>query len=156
MESPQIMNKIGQELVRTCTNRYQEHLAKRTGGLPATVLELFRVQSYGGMCPKCGRFWVETHVKNNFADFIYYKPDCTCWRTCPGIDQIFTYDGNPIVRRHTVKKSCGEPSFIEQELYGRMECDSCHIEIEAWKAMEPSPEGTKERSRSRGSTRRDY
>jgi len=151
-----IMKKIGQDLVRTCADRYQKYLAEKNGTLPATVLELFRVQSYGGMCPKCGRFWVETIVKNHFADFSYYKPDCQCWKPCPGIDQVFSYDGKPIVRRHTIKKPCGQPSFIEQELYGQMECDGCHIEIEAWKGMEPSPEGPKERSRSRGSTRRDF
>ena len=129
------MNKIGEDLVRQCSKRYMQYLATHHGPLPPKGVELFHIQSYGGMCPKCGTFWKETRLDNRFASYSYYKPACECYKPCPGIDHIFTYGSKP-VRRHTVKKACGQPSFIEQELFYRMECDGCHIEIEAYKSYE--------------------
>jgi len=159
MKTLEPMKKIGEELVRACSKRYIQYLARHHGPLPPKVVELFHIQSYGGMCPKCGTFWKETSLNNRFASYSYYKPDCECYKPCPGIDRVFTYDGKPTVRRHTVKKTCGHPSFIEQELFGRMECDGCHVEIEAWKDLEPTPEIPRERageSRRRDSTRRPF
>ena len=159
MKTLEPMRKIGDELVRLCSKRYMQYLANNHGPLPPRVVELFRLQSYGGMCSICGRYWVEEHLQNRFAEYTYHKPDCDCYKPCPGIDRIFTYDGNPTVRRHTVKKDCGQPSVIEQELFSRMECDGCYVEIEAWKELEPTPELPRERageSRRRDSTRRTF
>ena len=129
------MKKIGEDLVRSCSKRYMQYLARNHGPLPPKVVELFHIQSYGGMCPRCGTFWKETMLDNRFASYSYYKPACECYKPCPGIDQVFTYGSKP-TRRHHVKKACGHPSFIEQELFFRMECDGCHIEMETWKTYE--------------------
>lgn len=135
LKPPALLNIIGQDTVRICADRYKQYLANTHGPLPPKVVELFGLQRQGGMCPYCGRYWAEISLKNRFADYTYYKPDCPCYKPCPGIDQIFTYGQNP-VKRHTVKKTCGHPSFIEQELFSRMECEGCHIEIETWKSYE--------------------
>lgn len=157
MKTLEPMKKIGEELVRACSKRYMQYLARHHGPLPPKVMELFHIQSFGGMCPKCGTFWKETMLDNRFASYSYYKPACECYKPCPGIDQVFTYGSKP-TRRHHVKKACGHPSFIEQELFFRMECDGCHIEMEAWKTYENQAQApdTSRFPERRGSTSRSF
>ena len=137
---------IKQDLVEACADRWKHWMGEKHGPLSASVLELMRAQSYGGMCPKCGQFWEKVSVKNQFANFVYYQPACQCWKRCPGIARICSSDGKPITRHHHVKKKCGDNSFIEQEMFNRVECDSCYGEIQAWSSFSPIPEKQKSRT----------
>jgi hypothetical protein len=52
-------------------------------GLPKAYLDLIVQEMTGGNCPICGKPWREIPVKNRFADFTYYDPDCICFPRCP-------------------------------------------------------------------------
>lgn len=51
-------------------------------GLPVDLIEVETLEMNGGLCPKCGKPWRKIEVKNQFADFYYFDPDCKCYGRC--------------------------------------------------------------------------
>jgi len=54
---------------------------KQSGG-DSLLLTLIENESAGGPCTHCGKPWRKIEVKNQFADFVYYDPDCECYWRC--------------------------------------------------------------------------
>jgi hypothetical protein len=55
-------------------------------GLPTEVLQLIDCEYVGGPCPRCSTKWQIVKVRNQFGNFDYFKPACSCYPPpCPGV-----------------------------------------------------------------------
>lgn len=57
------------------------HTKLSNAGAGSEELAFVEQESYGGPC-RCGVEWVKVEVKNVFAQFEYYEPDCRCYPRC--------------------------------------------------------------------------
>lgn len=46
--------------------------------IPEEAFTFMKMERHGGDCPSCGKPWKMAIVKNRFADFSFYEPDCLC------------------------------------------------------------------------------
>lgn len=53
------------------------------GWINNEAADLMALAADGGGCPKCGVECDLIKVENEFADFHYFEPACTCYPHCP-------------------------------------------------------------------------
>jgi hypothetical protein len=51
-------------------------------GVDGMELEFILMESSGGKCPGCQEQWPKVEVKNKYADFYYFCPECYCYDKC--------------------------------------------------------------------------
>ena len=54
----------------------------KEAGVDRLLLTLIEAESAGGECPHCRKPWKKIEVRNQFASFDYYDPDCHCYERC--------------------------------------------------------------------------
>jgi len=54
----------------------------RSAGANKLILDLMVNEMTGGKCPHCGKPWKKIVVKNQFADYEYFDPNCECYQRC--------------------------------------------------------------------------
>jgi len=96
-----------------------DRLAKANA--PQLMLQLIKVETLGGNCPKCDKPWKKIEVKNECADYTYYDPDCKCFPRCHGCGTSFHREWAMEERDFTKCQSCG---YSSTPIYGR-QCRKC-------------------------------
>ena len=83
----------------------------------------------GGPCIRCGKPWAQVEVKNIFAEYKYYRPECKCYPKCRMI-------WSPQNDGRSVDIGCGR--ILYEEMHGGVfqrngrryvRCDNCKREI---------------------------
>jgi hypothetical protein len=82
----------------------------KEAGVGRIELALIENESAGGGCPHCKVPWKPVRVKNVYADFEYFVPDCNCYGRCERCGQSLhgvTLPNHP--ERLYVCPGCGYP-----------------------------------------------
>lgn len=96
---------IGIVKITNMQDKLQEQIEDiGNAGLSMTLMNLIELEKSGGVCIKCTKPWKKIEVKNQFADFYYFNPDCKCYPKCP---------------------ICGHSLHREMTMYAVRRCQSC-------------------------------
>lgn len=74
------MKQITQETITGFLRRDYEKAKVAGADLVAARITL---EAKGGPCESCGRPWKKIEVNHQYADYLYYAPDCDCFPRCP-------------------------------------------------------------------------
>ena len=97
------------------------------------VAEDIRNSLGGGKCVRCGKEWREVKVKNIFADYSYWQPNCNCYPKCKKVTQMAR---GTVGGYGTFDSGCGK--ILYEELDGSVKkdgqrlfviCMNCETEI---------------------------
>jgi len=92
------------------------------------VLEVFDLEWHGGSCPRCGAAWVPVLARvaavdgREFANFIYFKPNCHCFGRCKQAE-VQRPNSKPRYR-----PGCGK-LLMEEIRMGLRWCTNCGAEV---------------------------
>jgi uncharacterized Zn ribbon protein len=75
-----VIEYMSQELLNDRQRQRYDLLAET--GVEKMQLEFILMESSGGKCPGCREEWPKVEVKNQYADFFYFYPECHCWDKC--------------------------------------------------------------------------
>lgn len=97
--------------------------------IPTEIIAAWQLEAKGGVCLLCQKPYIPVMVKNRFADFTYYTPDCRCYKRCTLAGVKDSYERRRGTTRSTVEvmrkySGCGK-ILVEEKLLGLDRCSNC-------------------------------